>query len=70
MSRGNPSGHTSVEMIESLGKGEGRIEGHLLPCYASETNPIERVGWPWHENSTRNHRGKDLGNSWMRCSPC
>lgn len=28
----------------------------LLPRYAPETNPIERVWWHLHETITRNHR--------------
>ena len=56
----NASCHTSLEVIQYLWKWEGRIQVHLLPCYAPETNPIERVWWHLHENITRNHRCKDL----------
>ena len=47
-------------MIEDLWKWEGRIQVHLLPCYAPERNPIERVWWLLHEHITRNHRCQDL----------
>lgn len=33
-----------------------RIVLHFLPCYAPETNPIERIWWQLHETLTRNHR--------------
>ena len=32
------------------------IQSDGLPCYASETNPIERIWWRMHETITRNHR--------------
>ncbi len=57
----NASCHTSLEVIEYLWKWEGRIEVHLLPAYSPDLNPIERVWWHLHENITRNHRCKDLG---------
>jgi transposase len=57
----NAGGHTSLEVIRYLWKGEGRIEVHLLPSYSPDLNPIERVWWHLHENITRNHRCKDLG---------
>jgi transposase len=57
----NASCHTSLEVIEYLWKWEGRIEVHLLPAYSPDFNPIERVWWHLHENITRNHRCKDLG---------
>jgi len=57
----NAGFHTSHEVIESLGKHEGRIEVHLLPNYSPDDNPIERVWWHLHEDITRNHRCKDLG---------
>ncbi len=57
----NAGGHTSLAVIQYLGKWEGRIEIHLLPSYSPELNPIERVWWHLHENITRNHRCKDLG---------
>jgi transposase len=53
--------HTSGEVIEYLWKWEGRIEVHLLPCYSPDYNPIERVWWHLHEEITRNHRCRDLG---------
>jgi len=56
----NASCHTSLEVIEYLWRWEGRIEVHLLPSYAPDLNPIERVWWHLHENITRNHRCKDL----------
>jgi transposase len=57
----NASCHTSLEVIQYLWKHEGRIEVHLLPAYSPDFNPIERVWWHLHENITRNHRCKDLG---------
>lgn len=57
----NASCHTSREVIEYLWDWEGRIEVHLLPSYSPDLNPIERVWWHLHENITRNHRCKDLG---------
>jgi transposase len=56
----NAKCHTSLEVIEYLWQWEGRIEAHLLPNYAPELNPIERVWWPLHEHLTRNHRCKSL----------
>jgi putative transposase len=57
----NASCHTSLEVIQYLWEWEGRIEVHLLPPYSPDLNPIERVWWHLHENITRNHRCKDLG---------
>lgn len=57
----NASCHTSLEVIQYLWQWEGRIEVHLLPAYSPDLNPIERVWWHLHENITRNHRCKDLG---------
>jgi putative transposase len=56
----NAKFHTSLEVIEYLWKWEGRIEVHLLPLYAPDLNPIERVWWLLHEHITRNHRCKNL----------
>ena len=42
------------------GEHEGRIEVHLLPNYAPDVNPIERVWWVLHEHVTRNPRCKSL----------
>ena len=38
-----------------LGRWADRIVLHHLPLYARETNPIERVWWHLHDESTRNH---------------
>jgi len=57
----NAGFHTSQEVIEYLWQHEGRIEVHLLPAYSPDYNPIERVWWHLHENITRNHRCRDLG---------
>jgi putative transposase len=57
----NASCHTSLEVIQYLWKWEGRIEVHLLPAYSPDLNPIERVWWHLHEDITRNHRCRDLG---------
>jgi putative transposase len=57
----NAGFHTSQEVIEYLWEHEGRIEVHLLPNYSPDDNPIERVWWHLHEDITRNHRCKDLG---------
>jgi transposase len=56
----NAGCHTSQAVIEYLWTHEGRIEVHLLPMYAPETNPIERVWWLLHEHVTRNHRCHSL----------
>jgi putative transposase len=37
-----------------------RVMIHYLPKYASETNPIERVGWHLHDEITRNHTCPNL----------
>jgi putative transposase len=57
----NAGFHTSHEVIQYLWEHEDRIEVHLLPNYSPDYNPIERVWWHLHENITRNHRCKDLG---------
>ena len=57
----NASCHTSLEVIQYLWEHEGRIEVHLLPSYSPDYNPIERVWWHLHEDITRNHRCRDLG---------
>jgi len=57
----NAGFHTSHAVIEYLWKHEGRIEVHLLPSYSPDYNPIERVWWHLHEEITRNHRCRDLG---------
>ncbi len=57
----NAGFQTSHEVIEYLWEHEGRIEVHLLPNYSPDYNPIERVWWHLHEEITRNHRCKDLG---------
>ncbi len=54
----NAKFHTSQAVIEYLWAHEGRIEVHLLPNYAPDLNPIERVWWVLHEHLTRNHRCK------------
>ena len=38
----------------------GRVVLHYLPCYAPETNPVERVWWRLHEQVTRNHRCQSM----------
>jgi putative transposase len=53
--------HTSGEVIEYLWEWEGRIEVHLLPAYSPDYNPIERVWWHLHEEITRDHRCRDMG---------
>jgi transposase len=57
----NASCHTSLEVIQYLWEHEGRIAVHLLPAYSPDYNPIERVWWHLHEDITRNHRCRDLG---------
>jgi putative transposase len=56
----NAGCHTSMAVIEYLWRHEGRIQMHLLPTDAPETNPIERVWWLLHEHVTRNHRCASL----------
>ena len=34
---------------------------HYLPVYSPQHNPIERVWWHLHEEITRNHRCRDIG---------
>lgn len=52
----NASFHSSRAVREYLAKWGDRIAIHFLPCYAPETNPIERVWWHMHETVTRNHQ--------------
>ena len=44
---------------EFLVQHHGGIRFHVLPKYAPETDPIERVWWHFHENVTGNHRCRD-----------
>lgn len=52
----NAAFHTSRAVQEYLYRWRDRIELHLLPTRAPQTNPIERVWWRLHEAVTRNHR--------------
>lgn len=37
-----------------------RIVLHYLPAYSPQDNPIERVWWHLHEQTTRNHRCQSM----------
>lgn len=52
----NAAFHKSRLVREYLEQWKDRIVLHFLPCYAPETNPIERIWWRMHETLTRNHR--------------
>ena len=52
----NPSFHSSKADREYLQRWGDRIVLHFLPCYAPETNSIERVCWHMHETVTRSHQ--------------
>jgi transposase len=52
----NAAFHKSRMVREYLERWKDRIALHFLPCYAPETNPIERIWWRMHETITRNHR--------------
>jgi|SRR5687767_944906 len=52
----NAAFHKSRAVAEYRRRWNRRIDLHFLPCYAPETNPIERVWWSLHETLTRNHR--------------
>jgi transposase len=56
----NAKSHTSFAVAEYAWKWRDRLEFHALPCYAPETNPIERIWWVLHEQITRNHRCQSL----------
>ncbi len=55
----NAAFHKSKAMRAYLKK-HRRVRLHYLPCYAPETNPVERVWWHLHEQVTRNHACPDL----------
>ena len=52
----NAAFHKSRAVAKYRERWSRRIDLHFLPCYAPETNPIERVWWSLHETLTRNHR--------------
>lgn len=56
----NATFHGSQKVQEYLYRWRDRIEIHLLPKYAPQTNPIERVWWRMHEAITRNHRCRTI----------
>jgi len=55
----NAAFHKSKAVTAYLKK-HPRVRLHHLPCYAPETNPVERVWWHLHEQVTRNHACPDL----------
>jgi putative transposase len=57
----NAKPHQAKRVREYLAKHRGRVVLHYLPTYAPQTNPIERVWWHLHEEITRNHRARDMG---------
>jgi len=56
----NASFHDSQAVRKYLKQWSHRLTIHFLPCYAPETNPIERVWWHMHETVTRNHKCKSI----------
>lgn len=56
----NAAFHKSRPVQAYVQKWKDRICLHYLPCYAPETNPIERLWWRMHETLTRNHRCQKL----------
>lgn len=56
----NAAFHKSRAVQVYLNRWKDRITLHFLPCYAPETNPIERIWWRMHETITRNHRCPSL----------
>ena len=51
----------SLRVREYLEQHGDRIVLHYLPVYSPQHNPIERVWWHLHEEITRNHRCRDIG---------
>lgn len=52
----NAAFHKCRAVQDYLERWKHRLVLHFLPCYAPETNPIERIWWRMHETITRNHR--------------
>ena len=52
----NARSHDCQPVQRYLRRWGHRLVLHYLPTYAPETNPIERVWWPLHEELTRGHR--------------
>jgi len=57
----NAKFHDSKLVRQNLGEWGGRIELHWLPKRSPHTNPVERVWWHLHEEITRNHQCKTMG---------
>ena len=57
----NAKFHESEAVCAWYGQWHGRVVLHFLPKYAPDLNPIERVWWHLHEEITRNHRCRDIG---------
>jgi putative transposase len=72
----NAAFHKSRAVVAYLDRWGHRIDLHFLPCYAPETNPIERVWWSLHETLTRNHKCANLDDLlndvylWIENQPC
>lgn len=72
----NAAFHKSRAVAAYLERWGHRLDLHFLPCYAPETNPIERVWWTLHETLTRNHRCPTLDDllcdvfHWIEDRPC
>ena len=58
----NAAFHKKGAVVPYLQEWGHRIQLHYLPLYAPETNPIERIWWKLHEQITRNHRCKSMGD--------
>ncbi len=56
----NVSFHNSKAVRDYLAQWSHRLTTHFLPCYAPETNPIERVWWHMKKTVTRNHKCKSI----------
>jgi transposase len=56
----NARSHNSQAVQRYLKQWDQRIGLHFFPTSAPDTNPIERIWWHWHEESTRGHRCQSL----------
>jgi len=57
----NAGFHKRGKVVAYLQQWGHRFELHYLPLHAPETNPIERIWWKLHEEITRNHRCRSIG---------
>jgi putative transposase len=57
----NAKFHTHGAVVQFLKEHGDRVKVHLLPRYAPDCNPVERVWWRLREAITRNHSCHSLG---------